>query len=309
MPILFAGLEGTLIILNAMLYDKNKFTKEQLSSFYALAIMRFLNLCAANSDQQGTFFRIAKERNLPDWLVSIRHDLAHSQKCSSFFMLQKGIEYCFEWLKHEYWELQDREIIDFTISEAVTESIEENIHLYCEYVNSKISGEKLSSSVISMLKNLNSSKYLTPKEVLEKILQGNKLAIEKAVDVIVENNYFLAGITDDTEKIPNSHISEWESLIQYIQNHDMLMKLIKKLNCTCADSEDFSAQRLYSFWMKEILTGLITKTNEYQHSKFVCNDQTIKLQQPNESFLTQLKEFVDEALENPHPYLKNYSSW
>lgn len=40
MPILFAGLEGTLIILNAMLYDETISTKDQLSSFYALAIMR-----------------------------------------------------------------------------------------------------------------------------------------------------------------------------------------------------------------------------------------------------------------------------
>lgn len=40
MPILFAGLEGTLTILSAMLYDENDFTKEQLAMFYALAIMR-----------------------------------------------------------------------------------------------------------------------------------------------------------------------------------------------------------------------------------------------------------------------------
>ncbi|KAI4470489.1 hypothetical protein MML48_1g20391 [Holotrichia oblita] len=130
MPILFAGLEGTLIILNAMLHDGTTFTKDQLSSFYALAIMRFLNLCAANSDQQGTFFRIAKERNLPEWLVSIRHDLAHSQKQSSLFMLRKGIEYCFEWLKYEYWELQDRKITDFLVSTVTSDDIEEKIHLY-----------------------------------------------------------------------------------------------------------------------------------------------------------------------------------
>ncbi|KAI4470479.1 hypothetical protein MML48_1g05889 [Holotrichia oblita] len=130
MPILFAGLEGTLIILNAMLHDGTTFTKDQLSSFYALAIMRFLNLCAANSDQQGTFFRIAKERNLPEWLVSIRHDLAHSQKQSSLFMLRKGIEYCFEWLKYEYWELQDRKITDFLVSTVTSDDIEDKIHLY-----------------------------------------------------------------------------------------------------------------------------------------------------------------------------------
>ncbi|GJQ67881.1 hypothetical protein Trydic_g16642 [Trypoxylus dichotomus] len=223
MPILFAGLEGTLIILNAMLYDDSKFTRAELSSFYALAIMRFLNLCAASSDQQGTLFRVAKKRKLPDWLVSIRHDLAHSQK-----------------------------------------------------------------------------------EVLEKLLQGNKLAIRKAIDIIVENDYLLVGIGDDIQKIPHFHIEEWESLIQYVDNHDMLMELIKKINYVCTNNEDLSAQKGYSYWLKEILIGLNTKTDEYMFELSDCEIYTLKLQPPNENFMTQLKEFVNEALETPHPYLKNY---
>lgn len=40
MPTLFAGVEGTIIILNAMLQDENIFSKEELSYFYGLAIMR-----------------------------------------------------------------------------------------------------------------------------------------------------------------------------------------------------------------------------------------------------------------------------
>lgn len=69
-------------------------------------VFRFLNLCAANNKKQGTFYETARKNNLPDWLINIRHDLAHDQKVPSKFMLQYCLNYCLDWLKREYWDVQ-----------------------------------------------------------------------------------------------------------------------------------------------------------------------------------------------------------
>lgn len=131
---------------------------------------------------------------MPDWLVNIRHDLSHSQKQSSLFMLRKGIEYCFEWLKREYWELQDKEINDFIIPDVI-ENVEEQINLYFKYVNNSIAQEELSLQVVDMLKELNVYQNLNSSNILKDQFKGNKLAIENIIDLVVtDGNLFTTAI-------------------------------------------------------------------------------------------------------------------
>lgn len=110
-------------------------------------------------------------------------------------MLRKGIEYCFEWLKYEYWELQARKVTDFVVARITKDDIQEKIHLCCKYINCTIFKEKPNSSIMNMLTELHTSKYSSTNEVLQNLLQGDQLLIEKMVEIIVENNYIFDGLT------------------------------------------------------------------------------------------------------------------
>lgn len=109
-------------------------------------------------------------------------------------MLRKGIEYCFEWLKREYWELQDKEINDFIIPDVI-ENVEEQINLYFKYVNNSIAQEELSLQVVDMLKELNVYQNLNSSNILKDQFKGNKLAIENIIDLVVtDGNLFTTAI-------------------------------------------------------------------------------------------------------------------
>lgn len=122
-----------------------------------LLIFRFLNLCAANNRKQGTFYETARRNNLPDWLINIRHDLAHDQKVPSKFMLQYCLNYCLDWLKKEYWDAQYGVIRDFVAMNKIQKKqhVEKYAALYGDVVM------EVSKRAISKLEDLTS--YLSEK--------------------------------------------------------------------------------------------------------------------------------------------------
>lgn len=101
---------------------------------------RFLNLCAANSKKQGTFYETARKHNLPDWLIDIRHDLAHDQRIPSKFMLKFSLTYCLDWLKREYWDVQGQLATDFINESDQQETVDVSPYIrnYCDIVNDAV---------------------------------------------------------------------------------------------------------------------------------------------------------------------------
>lgn len=94
---------------------------------------RFLNLCGATNERQGTFYRTAKKNNIPDWLIDMRHELAHDHTMPSRFMLEKGLRLCFDWVRTEYWEHEIGEEGKQS-DEDGSEEIRRLFHLYCELI-------------------------------------------------------------------------------------------------------------------------------------------------------------------------------
>lgn len=113
---------------------------------------RFLNLCAANNKRQGTFYETARKHNLPDWLIDIRHDLAHHQKIPSKFILTFSLDYCLAWLKKEYWEVQDKLEIDLVseyVPEEPTVEVPSYIITYCDIATEAANGNAETLSDLS----------------------------------------------------------------------------------------------------------------------------------------------------------------
>ncbi|XP_019871639.1 uncharacterized protein LOC109600021 [Aethina tumida] len=117
-PLLFAGIEGTIIILEALTSEKDTLQEDQIKQIYALSLMRFLNVCATNSDKQGKFTKTLAASDLPKWLINIRHDIAHNHKLPELPVLELGLSICFSWLKENYWHSQNDIIMDYIVHEG-----------------------------------------------------------------------------------------------------------------------------------------------------------------------------------------------
>ncbi|KAF2898929.1 hypothetical protein ILUMI_07243 [Ignelater luminosus] len=282
-PRLPSGVEGTLIILDAILQDEEHISEETLRNLYGTAIMRFLNLCGASGDKQGTFYRTAKQNNLPDWLIDLRHDIAHDQIVPSRDMLERGLEVCLDWLKREYWKKQEASITDYVISFNPDRKIEVAMKLYCQ---------------INLIQYLNNSKsliQLDDQTLMEKfeiikdiVLIDLNMHIKDVAALLLEalNSYITSVNTngeliseavlesgslfsmeifkDFSETIPNDFVNIWEPLLNLLYRKNMLIAFIKKLiSIINSGTLESSTKVVASLWLTEILRGLVLTKNIY----------------------------------------------
>uniref|UniRef100_A0A8C3FI59 LAS1 like ribosome biosis factor n=1 Tax=Chrysemys picta bellii TaxID=8478 RepID=A0A8C3FI59_CHRPI len=74
---------------------------------YGLALVRFVNLITERKQKivNIPLRRLAKEMNIPIWIVNLRHDLTHG-KLPQLVACQKGCDVVLEWLRRTYWSRQ-----------------------------------------------------------------------------------------------------------------------------------------------------------------------------------------------------------
>lgn len=134
-------------------------------------------MCAANNKKQGTFYETARKNNLPDWLIDVRHDLAHDQKVPSRFMLEHCLNYCLDWLKNEYWDAQFSIVRDFVALKKIhrKRNVNKYVGLYGEVVEEvmkrrvTVLGE-MKDSVIEKLNSVFKSSNLNSKSETYQVL-------------------------------------------------------------------------------------------------------------------------------------------
>lgn len=68
-----------------------------------------MNICAASNDKQGTFYKTAEKNEIPSWLITLRHDIAHDPIIPSTSFLMKALHQCLEWVKKKYWDVAQME--------------------------------------------------------------------------------------------------------------------------------------------------------------------------------------------------------
>uniref|UniRef100_A0A8C8RM64 LAS1 like ribosome biogenesis factor n=1 Tax=Pelusios castaneus TaxID=367368 RepID=A0A8C8RM64_9SAUR len=74
---------------------------------YGLALVRFVNLITERKQKivNIPLRRLAKEMNIPIWIVNLRHDLTHG-KLPQLAACRKGCDVVLEWLRRTYWSRQ-----------------------------------------------------------------------------------------------------------------------------------------------------------------------------------------------------------
>lgn len=73
--------------------------ENDLCLMYSTTIMRFLNhISNIGHTKQTSLFQIAKQLNIPEWIVNLRHDTAHGYELPSIGLLRIAINILLTWL-------------------------------------------------------------------------------------------------------------------------------------------------------------------------------------------------------------------
>ena len=104
------GVECTLDLIQVCLRDREWTPKvirgemsmsceNDLRMMYSTVIMKFLNhISNIAHNKQISLFIIAKQLNIPDWIVDLRHDIAHGQELPSIDVMRIVVNILLTWL-------------------------------------------------------------------------------------------------------------------------------------------------------------------------------------------------------------------
>lgn len=128
-PKLPVGVDCTLAIMQVCIRDREwapKINKGELPIsyendlclMYSTTIMRFLNhISNIGHTKQTSLFQIAKQINIPEWIVNLRHDTAHGYELPSISVLRIAVNILLAWLHEEYWAAEAKQIEECLIAE------------------------------------------------------------------------------------------------------------------------------------------------------------------------------------------------
>ncbi|XP_022915770.1 uncharacterized protein [Onthophagus taurus] len=293
MPRLYGLIEGTLILVQCLTMVDEDFSDEVTKHIVSSAILRFLNVCLCNSKSQQTFFHVAKTKNLPDWIVEIRHNFAHSQTLSSPEMLMRALKFLFNWIKENYWDQQVKTLQDY-ITPPIT-VFNDLLDLYEKVV--EVSDKDYSATKLRRLLNKHNIRFHKCKYTL---LQRIALAlIEKPVNkstipdaIIKNNNFFKAAEISNDGFIVIQYQYCWNPLIFALIEWKIFYKFLKMLVLICCKNEDVNTAKKSAAWIKSIC--YVIKADKTTNILKTFNEQK------------SYENFVYWTTSHPNVYMKNY---
>lgn len=137
-PSLPSGIESTLTLLQVYIQHQNSssdMTSEQILRLaYSSAIMRFVNHMLDTETAKGSsLYRAANNLGVPDWIIDLRHETAHSNKLPSLQLLSDATVIGLEWLRKNYWEKHKSFLQDYIAGQTDDSAIENRIALFMNF--------------------------------------------------------------------------------------------------------------------------------------------------------------------------------
>ncbi|KAG2463483.1 LAS1L protein, partial [Polypterus senegalus] len=102
------AVESTADLVRCQVIDScEQVAPEELVLLYGMALVRFVNLITEPKQKMMTIplRRLAREMNIPEWIVNLRHQLTHG-RLPTLNWCRKGCEFVLDWLRKEYWSRQ-----------------------------------------------------------------------------------------------------------------------------------------------------------------------------------------------------------
>ncbi|CAH1108411.1 unnamed protein product [Psylliodes chrysocephalus] len=279
-PLLSAGVEGTLILLETILADFNNTPEPQVIQIYSITLLRFLNISAANSNRQGNFNRTVSKNDLPKWLIDIRHDIAHDHILPSKSMLELALTNSLQWLIEKYWKIQNHSISDYVVNTDYSNAkIFDCLNAYVRLNLNMYRGFDLNEYDEALMEKVN---YLVSKRynklktdtqgliiILEEILKqalsdpDNRKIANKVAKKLVDEKALL-GANLETTKEGNEVISKtfkklWKNLLNILyENEGFLAALFDQLWLfIICNSKIEIDKKIACLWICDLLNGLL----------------------------------------------------
>lgn len=285
--------------------------------FQIKVVFRFLNICAAYDKRQGTFYQTARKINLPEWLINLRHNIAHGQILPPIDLLNDALVFCLDWVHTAYWKAAVNDIKDFIDDTEFQSDKYANLklklqplvshfsyitlltHPYWDYTHvNNIIDEEAKEQFLEELRELSGSENLNNNTLLSTIQNIIWQNIEQVLidfedvdnkndivaELLLEEDIFLgnfdeyADIFEDCNSIPISFIKIWEKLLIKMHKSHMIGGLIEKLlHIITLDTESAKRKSLASIWLLEIGKGLLKSVCAYDLATAISEEVIIYL--------------------------------
>ncbi|XP_050515591.1 uncharacterized protein LOC114325644 isoform X2 [Diabrotica virgifera virgifera] len=297
MPILPAGIEGTLSILEAILLDESNIPENWLGKVKASALTTFLNV-AVHNDKQGNFNKKVS-KSFPKWIIDIRHDFCHGTKEISNDNVKIALNLCFEWILDDYWK-KENNLRDYILEDTADTNIIDCLNTYIKLTLNIYKGVTMGDEFEHLMNKANylaskryNSETLDPSDlhkVLEETLKQelsnpkSKKLSAKVAEVLVDNKALfhvhlkkdeVAGVT----VIPKPFRDLWTKLLNLLFDHGFLEQVLDKLLEVSSDYAKEMAMTLSCRWLCNILDGLVKLKNiaKFEHTGQNMTDLELQL--------------------------------
>ncbi|XP_050349854.1 uncharacterized protein LOC126773175 [Nymphalis io] len=301
-PSLPSGIESTLTLLEVHVQDLNNKNIEICSDHlirlaYSSALMRFVNHMLDKETAKGlTLYQAAKNSGIPDWIIELRHDTAHSDRLPPLNLLREATLTSIQWLQNNYWDmhkqcidnlvigkLQDGGYIQDKISILINFCISLSIcsHSKCNIkFISEIKDATLRESLINDAKDLfndsidfNNLKLISINFLVEtmnsktKKLLNNDSVSNYVNRVLMSNESLFLSLElhslldnynlDCSKSLCNQYVQCFEGLLNFLHTNDLLQDFVLELiKYTYSDETINRRRKLASQWISVILKAL-----------------------------------------------------
>ncbi|CAH0687837.1 unnamed protein product [Spodoptera exigua] len=320
-PSLPSGIESTLSLLQVYNEDNKNHDYESsdqlLRLAYSSAIMRFVNHMLDTETVKGaSLYQAARTLGVPDWVVDLRHDTAHSNTLPPLKLLREGCLISLQWLQLNYWDKLKPYIKDYVCGQEYPVSgdiykIETLLNFYislgiCIQTKikmknlSEIPNAKMRDTIVSNARellrdqDLSNLKTVSINSLINILnIQGKKLLKVKepstlVTEILLGNEslllskellyFFGANDFKYKNKLCSSYVRCFEILLTFLHTNDLLLDLIMGLVKVTQNQESgHFKSKLSALWLSEILAALKISQNIVKKTKKMSlDDKTSK---------------------------------
>lgn len=296
-PILPTAIESTLILLEVQIQDITNHVQINSDSLmrlaYSSALMRFVNHMLDSETSKGlNLFRAAKNIGIPDWIIELRHDAAHSERLPSIEQLREASLISLEWLQKYYWDkhkecienyivekLQDGElenkiegIINFYLSLSICSHSQCKIRKVCD-IEDKLMRDSLvndAKDILGASMNFSNIESITINSLIEamkvkvKKLPNNSNLSEHVNKVLISEGSLFMSLEvhslldyynlEFTKSLSKQYIKCFAKLLEFLHINELLQDFVLGLiKFTQSEENCNKKHKLAARWVSTIL--------------------------------------------------------
>ncbi|GLH13656.1 Uncharacterized protein GBIM_18184 [Gryllus bimaculatus] len=283
-----AGVECTLELIRVRIIDQEvtqqmangpspMYAEHDMQLMCSAAVMRFLNHVSNVAKAVGdTMYSMASKLNIPNWLVLLRHDSAHSTNLPSLEVLRMAVNFALEWLNENYWKdiAIAPELVVSNTEHFSDKRVEEYLDVWqavkmllvMQLLHKKIESHTKESDIwkenTGMLKNI-------IKRVRDKLFQAIKAdhsKLEKLLALILESESFIPPvkflIDGNQEELTNETILHWlcqfwqDFLIPLQEDFGLFPTLVHKLIILLKEEKCKHRQLIMALWINQLCISM-----------------------------------------------------